>query len=318
MNENVKTPSKEPNGSTQGAINSALGQLPSREPRKDKDSDLPKIHTMKQDAAHYLKDRNISFLDLVAKEHEYAKERAQDFTYRERVTEKAWFRGVLAIVSLVFIAIIAYAAYVLLLTRNTLPSTESAPARAFIAVEERGVITIRDADRAGLLTKLEAARRDRLPSRSIKHLVVQIESFGGAARFATARDFFGILDFKLPNGFAENLKNKFDIVIYYRPDGAEIGLLLEPENQERAFAQMLAWEDTIILDFQNLYFDHDVTQPFHLFSDKIVRNVDTRSIGLQENRTFSYAFFANRLLVISTSNEFMDVLIGRLLAAPPR
>jgi len=300
-----------------------LGQIPSHElpphkPQENKDADLPKIRTMKQDAAHYLKDRNISFLDLVAKEHEYAKEHAADFTYHERVTEKAWFRSVLALVSLIFIGVIAYAIYVLLLTRDTLPTTESAPARSFIAVEERSIITIRDGDRAGLLTKLEAARRDRLPSRSIKHVVVQIESFGGTARFATAQDFFGILDFKLPDGFAENLKNKFDIVLYYRSDGADIGLLLEPKNTERAFAHMLGWEDIIILDFRNLYFDHDVSQPFHLFSDKIVRNIDTRSISLQENRTFSYAFFANRLLVITTSDELMDVLIGRLLAAPPR
>jgi len=168
------------------------------------------------------------------------------------------------------------------------------------------------------LEKLEAARRNRLPSRSIKHVVVRIESFGGGSRFATVKDFMETIDFKIPSGFTENLNDKFDILIYYRPDGADIGFVLEPKDHERAFAHMLEWEDSIILDFRNLYFDADVTQPLHLFSDAIVRNIDIRSVNLQENITFSYGIFAQRFLVIATSDEFMDVLLGRLLAAPPR
>ena len=290
----------------------------SSEPRPENGNELPKLRTMKQDAARYLKDRNISFLDLVSKEHEYAQEHPEKFEYRERVTEKAWFRGVLGFVVLVLLTAIGYGIYVALLTRDTLPPTEATPARAFIPVEEREILTIRERDRAGLLEKLEAARRNRLPSRSIKHVVVRIESFGGGSRFATVKDFMETIDFKIPSGFTENLNDKFDILIYYRPDGADIGFVLEPKDHERAFAHMLEWEDSIILDFRNLYFDADVTQPLHLFSDAIVRNIDIRSVNLQENITFSYGIFAQRFLVIATSDEFMDVLLGRLLAAPPR
>lgn len=300
------------------------GQLPDYSapppirPHSEKEDELPKLHTMKQDAAQYLKDRNISFLDLVAKEHTYAEEHPEKFEYRERITEKAWFRGVLGLVMVVLLAAIGYGVYVFLLTKDTLPPTETIPERAFIPVEEREIITIRDGDRAGLLSKLEAARRDRLPSRSIKHVIIRIESFGGGSRFATVNDFMKTLDFKIPNGFAENLQDKFDILIYYRPDGADIGFVLEPKDYERTFAHMLEWENSIILDFRNLYFDADVTQPQYLFTDSIIRNIDVRSITLQENITFSYGIFAQRFLVIATSGEFMDVLLGRLLAAPPR
>jgi len=299
------------------------GQLPDQfvsppQPRSEKESELPNLRTMKHDAAQYLKDRNISFLDLVSKEHEYAKEHPEKFQYRERVTEKAWFRGVVGLVSVVLLAAIGYGVYVALLTRDTLPSTEATPARAFIPVEEREIITIRDGDRAGLFAKLEAARRSRLPSRSIKHVVIRIESFGGGARFASAGDFFKILDFKTPSGFTENTNDKFDILIYYRPDGADIGFVLEPKDRNRALGHMLEWEKSIILDFRNLYFDADVRQPLHLFTDAIVRNIDIRSVALQENATFSYGIFAQRFLVIATSDEFTNVLLGRLLAAPPR
>lgn len=287
-------------------------------PQSASDDDLPKLRTMKHDAARYLKDRNLSFLDLVAKEHENTEGRSQNFEYHERVTEKAWFRGVLGLVSIVLLAAIGYGIYVFLLTRNTLPPTEATPARAFIPVEEREIITIREGDRAGLLSKLEAVRRDRLPSRSIKHIVVRIESFGGSARFATATDFLKTLDFKVPNGLTDNLNDKFDVLIYYRPGGADIGLLFEPKDHERVLAHMLAWENTIILDFKNIYFDNDVSQPFSLFTDKVIRNIDVRTIALQENIAFFYAIFAQRLLVVATSEQFMEVLLGRLLAAPPR
>ncbi len=299
------------------------GQIPNQSvppPKQhlEKESELPKIRTMKHDAARYLKDRNISFLDLVSKEHEYAEEHPEKFEYRERVTEKVWFRGVLGLVGIVLLAVVGYGVYVALLTRDTLPPTEATPARAFIPVEEREIITIREGDRAGLLAKLEAARRSRLPSRSIKHVVVRIDSFGGETRFATVKDFMETLEFKTPSGFIENINDKFDILIYYRPDGANIGFVLEPKDRERAFAHMLEWENSIILDFRNFYFDADVTQPLHLFTDTVVRNIDTRSVALQENAAFSYGIFAQRFLVIATSEEFMDILLGRLIAAPPR
>ena len=291
---------------------------PASEPRPENQNELPKLRTMKHDAARYLKDRNLSFLDLVAKEHESAQERASKFEYHERVTEKAWFRGVLGLVTVILLGAVGYGIYVFLLTRDTLPATEATPARAFIPVEEREIITIRDGDRAGLLSKLEAARRNRLPSRSIKHVVVRLESFGGGSRFATAAEFFEIIDFKIPSGFADNIHDKFDILMYYRPDGADMGLVLEPKDQERAFGQMLGWENSIILDFRNLYFDMQVTQPLHLFTDTIIKNIDVRTINLEQGTTFLYALFAQRFLVIALSEEFMDVLLGRLLAAPPR
>lgn len=292
--------------------------IPPPRPQSEKDEDLPHLRTMKHDAARYLKDRNLSFLDLVAKEHESAEERLNKFRYHERVTEKLWFRGILGLVILILLATGGYGIYVFFLTRDTLPPTEASPARAAIPVEEREIITIRDGDRAGLLAKLEAARRNRLPSRSLKHVVVRIESFGGNARFASARDFLQTLDFKTPSGFVENLNDKIDILIYYRPDGADVGLLFQPRDNQRAFSQMLEWENTIMLDFRSLYFDKNVSQPFHLFTDKVVRNVDMRTISLEENATFSYALFAQRLLVIALSEESMEVLLGRLLATPPR
>lgn len=288
------------------------------EDKKPTHENLPRLRTMKYDAARYLKDRDVSFLDLVTKEQERARERTAEFEFQERIGEKAWFRGVLALTILVFLGVMGYGVYVYIATRNTLPDANTTLTEAFISVEEREILSVREGDRAGLLQKLEASRRDRLPSRSIKHVIIRLEPFAKSIRPATAKDFFETLDFKPPAGLTENVSDKFDMFIYYRTDGADAALILESKDYERLLAHMLSWESTILLDFKYLYFDSEVSQPSQLFSDVLVRNVDTRTVSLGNDLTFSYAFFARKLLVISTSKEFLEILIGRLLASPPR
>ena len=291
---------------------------PPQEKEPSSKTELPRLRTMKYDAQRYLKDKNISFLDLVSQEKEYAREHPQQFQVKERASEQIWFRSIVGLIAVVFLGIIGYGTYVFLATRNSLPSAEGIPARSFIHTEEREVITVREGDRTGLLTKLEAARRDRLPSRSIKHVVVRADSLSGSSHFASAKNFFQTLDFKTPSGLEENLNDKFDFLLYFKERGADGGFIFEPKDTNRALAQMLSWESTILLDFRHLYFDNDVTQPGQLFQDKIIKNVDVRSISLPEGLNFVYGIFAGRFLIISTSEEAMEVILGRLFVAPPR
>ena len=120
---------------------------------------LPHIRTMKYDVQHYVKEKNLSFSDLVAKQQQ--KQSSEPFKREERVSEKAWFRGVLGFVALIILGVGGYAGFIFFQNRGVLPSEEAPPARAFVVVEEREIITVRDGDRAGLFKKIEAARRDR-------------------------------------------------------------------------------------------------------------------------------------------------------------
>ncbi|PJE64189.1 MAG: hypothetical protein COU90_03770 [Candidatus Ryanbacteria bacterium CG10_big_fil_rev_8_21_14_0_10_43_42] len=277
---------------------------------------LPHIRTMKYDVQHYVKEKNLSFSDLVAKQQQ--KQSSEPFVREDPISEKGWFRGVLGLILLIVLGIGGYGGFVLFTTRNTLPAEEAPPAKAFIVVEDREVITVRDGDRAGLLQKIEASRRDRLPSRSIKHVVIRLESFGGGSRFATIEDFFSILKFQVPSGFMNNLEDKFDLLVYYRPDGANTALILDAKDDERALSHMLSWESSIMFDFRNLYFDDAVTQPSQLFEDTVIRNIDVRTLALGGGLTFSYGIFAEDLLLLSTSEEFLEILINRLFVSPPR
>lgn len=291
--------------------------MPEEEQKKEEQSEtLPRLRTMKYDADRYLKDKNVSFLDLVADEQK-RKDR-KEFVYNEWVSEKAWFRAVMGLLILVFGALAVYAGYVFFATRGgSLPPAGNEPPRAFISAENREIITVRAGDRAGLLAKLEAAQRDALPQGSIKYVVIQFERFGGSPHFATAEEFFTTLDFKPPPGFVFSLTNAINVLIYYRADGASLALVLEPRDYEGATGAMRAWEQTMILDFKTLYFGTQVSPTSRLFEDGVVQNVDMRVLTLPDAPALSYAIFARRLLVISLAPDVMNVIINRLLVSPP-
>lgn len=281
-----------------------------------KEGELPRLRTMKYDAAKYLKDKEVSFLDLVAKEKE--KNRAEEFDFRERGPEQVWIRVVIGLVILVFLSVGGYAAYIYLATRDNLPAEEARPARSFIPTDEREIITVRAGDRAGLFSKLEAARRDRLPSGSIKHVVVRIEKFGGESHFATTEELMSLFDYKPPADLPSNLSEVFNILIYYRPNGASLGFIFESKNYERALAQMLAWEDSIASDMRTLYFDSPPGATSQSFVDKIVKNIDVRRLDLADGQSLSYGFYTRRYLLISTADDLLEVMINRFLVSPPR
>ena len=278
--------------------------------------DLPKLRTMKYDAAKFLKDRNLSFLDLVTKE-QTRREETEPFQYQQRSSETVWLKLVSILVILVFIGLLGYASYIFLVKRSSPQvNQEAEPPAAYVATEGRDIITIRDNDRAGLFEKFRAVRQDRLPSRSIKQIVFKLENFDGNTRYASVGDFLTLIDFKPPSGFTDNYKPEFNILMYYKPLGAAIALILQPRDPDRAFAQMLAWEPTMILDFRNLYLDEQVSGASERFQDAIIQNVDTRQLPITDTTTLAYAIFAKRYLVIATSKDFLEVLINRLTTSP--
>lgn len=283
----------------------------------NKEGSVPRLRTMKYDAEKFLKEKNISFLEMIAKEKE---KRGEEFAYRTRTSETVWLRGVVTFFVLVLLAAGGYGAYVYFAKEPAPLPQEAEEARSYIKTEERLVVTIREGDRAGLFTKLEAERRDRLPSGSIKHVVVRIEDpLRNVSRFATTEDFFSTLEFKPPSGLTTALGEVFNFLIYYRPDGADIGMLLElkPGQQERTLAHMLSWESTVVLDWRHLYFDEDIAPTSQRFQDTVIKNVDARILTFSETADLAYAFFAKKYLIITTAEDFLGLIINRLLISPP-
>jgi hypothetical protein len=287
------------------------------EPEKKKEGEqgAPKLRTMKYDAANYLKDKNVSFLDLVDKEE--TRKESDNFSYKPRRPEHLWLTIVIGLIVVVFLGILGYMAFQVFLKAPPPVGIDTDPPPAYVATDGRDIFTIRENDRAGLYDKLRASRNDRLPSRSIKQFVVKLENFEGATRYAKLSEFLPLLGAQPPSDFSANNKDKFNVLLYYPPTGTDIALIVEPKDVEQARTQMIAWERTMILDLNKLYLDAEVPATVNPFQDAIIKNIDARVLTITPTATLSYAIFAQKYLVISTTKEFLEVLISRLMIAPP-
>lgn len=284
-------------------------------PQHEQNPSLPRLRTMQYDASQYLKEKNVSFLDLVAREQEKGNEELYDL--KDPITSRLWFKGLITLLIVALLGFAVYGIYTVFIKKPAnLPAGSSAP-RSLIAVETEEVITVRSGDRAALFERLRASRKDRLPSGSIRRIITKVEDSSGTVRFASIDDFFSTLDFRPPTDFVSNLNSSFNFFIYYTPSGANVGMILEPKNPERAFAQMIVWEPNMILDWRNVYFDQTVTATSRVFTDTVIKNVDVRTLDVAPDVNLSYGFFAGKYLLIATSRDFMELMINRLIVSPP-
>ena len=277
---------------------------------------LPGLRTMKYDASRYLKDKNISLIDLVAQEKKEASESNKDIVFFGDEREQSHLRWFSVLVTMILLALAGYAGFVWFLKSPTVMPT-ARPSQNLVVVEATETVTSRDSDRAGLLSKLRASEEDTLPAGSVKRILLQMESFAGATRYASVQDFFSTLDMRPPQELADNLQGPFNLVVLYTSDHANTGIIAQPKNAELALAGMRAWEKDMILGLRSLYFKEQIVSTVAPFEDAIIRNVDVRTASVSPTATPSYALFAGRYLLITTSREFMELLINRLLTSPP-
>lgn len=282
---------------------------------REEEGSLPSLRTMKYDASRYLKEKNVSLVDLVAQGKDVEHERdivlaPEEEPQRSAVKLLTW------IVIAAFLGVGGYAAYVFL--QPPPPSQVAAqPPKAYVLLESKEIITVRAGDRAGLLDKLRAVRRDQFPSGSIKQIIIQVESLNGQTHYATLAEFFQILDMRAPAALTSYMEESFNLLLYYTPTRGDIAILAEIRNAEGVLAQMFGWEQDMILDFRNFYFDEEIIATAKLFEDHIIKNIDVRTLPISPTATLSYALFGRRYIMIATTQEFTELLINRLLAAPP-
>jgi len=290
---------------------------PSPTPPPETEGGLPRLRTMKYDASQYLKEKNISLIDLVTQEKKRSGSAHEDMALFEYEPRRTWLRVLAWIVGIALVALAGYAGFILFFKQPGAVSPSLRPPQAIVAVEGNEVVTASEGDRAGLLERLRASHQDRLLSGSIKHVIVQFGGVTGTARYATLREFFATLDMRPPVELTDNLGAAFNLLMFYPPGRGDIALVLKPKNMELALAGMRAWEPNMILDFRNLYFDDAVTQTANPFYDAIIQNVDVRVLPVSSTATLSYALFAGKYIIITTSQSFMELLINRLMTAPP-
>lgn len=99
----------------------------------------------------------------------------------------------------------------------------------------------------------------------------------------------------------------------------EMVLMFKIVDYDRAFAGLLAWEQTIVRDLQLLLpAANDLTVDGKTFKDVIVKNNDARILENLEGRPIlAYTIFNRKLVIIVSSKTALEVVLDKLSISPP-
>lgn len=157
----------------------------------------------------------------------------------------------------------------------------------------------------------------------IAHLYIT-EGVGDTRKLLSIGDFLKAIDIKIPGELLRNLDKSFMFGVHVF-DGNEPFLVLKTSSYGNAFSGMLAWEETMRKDWEEIFISDDIdflsgatsTQTILKlgpnFKDKVVLNRDSRVIlDNEEEIVFVYSFVNADTIVITTNENTLKEIIDRL------
>ncbi|MDO8560878.1 MAG: hypothetical protein Q7R91_01545 [bacterium] len=277
----------------------------------------PKIRTMKSDIDKFMKDTKPSLIQMMTKQAEYRSPEIEK-------EEKKFPTKIILIVagSMVVLAVLGWLGYILL-TPQTPPQQaktsagktttgEEIPASPILTEKTQTATSLRNPIQLQKII-FDAAQNAERPQ-SLKRLVIKIKEADGGTGFLTAKDFFDILNIPAPQQVQDTLRDQLFLYIYYTSTGLPRAIFIAPSrNPERMRGGMFAWESSMERDLDTLFLGATPNQIVAPFFDKTFRNIDYRTLALEPGTEVGYFMFsAKNFLVITTSDEALQVAINRL------
>lgn len=285
--------------------------------------EIPKLRTFKTDAEQYVKEKNLSELDIKRSAY-VAKTEAAAINVISNIPYKAVAYG--AVVILVLGAGV-YLGYKFLYSgffgagqAPAMQEESKAPVK-FLSAEEEKILTFSEANPGELIAKIkmELARNPRFGT--VEYLPIKAVK---ANRFVGAKDFITYFSWQAPKEFLESLTGEFNLMVFYGSASNDVVVIMKTANFTQALAALLSWEKTMWLDWKPFLVEADIKniQQFY-FADDIIKNNDARV--LKNNPPagggrviLGYSFFNRQFIIFSTSRDAISAVLDRLIALPPR
>lgn len=265
---------------------------------------------MKSDIAEYMKGGKTSLLDIMTKQQGALPETAER---KPRIPPLAVIA--ISVAALLFVAIGGWFVYQSLTPATTpaQPAEEKIPTSP-ISVEKTQALEI-----AGNLTQLRQALSSAAAARertgSFKRLYFKIKGAGEIRQPATTQNFLSILNTNLQETWS-SLSNEFFFYIYYGASGPKTVFITASRDTARTFTGMLGRENSLQRDLEAFLLEETLEPIIAPFVDKTLKNVDYRFLSLKQDVGIGYFIFpARSYLVITTSEEALEVTINRLFEA---
>ncbi len=268
---------------------------------------LPRIRTLRTDSGDFMKEKNISQLDVASSAY---------ISRQNNIRIETSPRSLKKII-LVAAAVLAIGGTLVAAVRSLIrqPVTEQTPAETsivqkFIAADQEKTITFARTNPGSLVSAIEQERRYPLASGSTAQLLIPL----------TTGELFTVLHWSPPGAFLEEAAPQFNALVTYGTVPGGFVLIIPVRTFEQTLAALLDWERTMGTDWK-IFMNQEQAERIgqFAFQDEIIRNNDARVL-VDENKTaaLGYTIFNKKFVVIATSREALSLILAKLIALPPR
>ena len=281
----------------------------------------PAIRTMKSDVAEFLKKTKPSLVSLLVKQTQADKARLTgQGGYAGEESGGHWLMKLaLVLVGMALAAGGVFAVYIYLQKNKSLPpspkpTSGGAPA-ALIFFEDVAEPTVAG-ERRELLTILDDAGKENQPVGTFRRLVMRTRNGSGGNAVMGLGEFFRMAAAgNPPRNFLETAKGLPQFFIYRQSSGPRFGIMFETADPEKTLQALRFWEPAMQSDLEAFFLGNPPPASFNGFQDLIYKNLDFRYLKISPDNDagLGYLYFpARRLIIISTSEESLRLVINRL------
>lgn len=282
----------------------------------------PAIRTMKSDVAEFLKKTKPSLVSLLTKQAQADEARlpGRGGYAGEESGGHRLMKLVFVLVGLVLAAGGVFAVYTYF-QKAKLPPPPSKPASggappALIFFEDVAEKTAAG-ERRELLAMLEAAGEDSQPVGTFRRLVIRTRNGSGENAVIGLGEFLRMAaSGNPPRNFMETARGVPQFFIYRQSSGPHFGIMFETADPAKTLQTLRFWEPAMQNDLEAFFLGRPPPASFSGFQDLIYKNLDFRYLRLKPDNDvgLGYLYFpARRLIIISTSEESLYLVINRLL-----
>jgi hypothetical protein len=293
-----------------------------KEDKKEKGGGLiPKIRTFQEDASDYIKEKDISKLDIETRRYIHSqktiKEEKPNFLKRNLRTiliAGVVLFSLLMVVWVLWSVVLQNLGFVKIPTNNT---QDTLP--LFIPVDDKKTITFLKSNPASLTEALKIEQQKNLAfGTTIQFDVIIEDALKGKSRLDSS-NLIQSFGWSPPTLFQNNVKQENYLFITYNKLSHDLIFVFEVKDFAKALEAMFSWEPKLWVDLKPFLGNQDFAsleqQPF---IDKVVQNNDIRLLKNSAGETvITYTFFNKRYLILSTSEVALEKVIKQLIAFPP-
>lgn len=256
------------------------------------------VRTLKSDTAEYVKDKDISMIDIAVSESKRKiPEVLQEGSSRNNNLVKIILKSILALV-----IVGAVAGFFFFRERSEeTPMVFPLPKPIIIANYEQEVS----------LGEANAIFQEDVPISNLLYFPVVVGQ-NESRRLANVSEFFAVIGGRVPFGLIEGLEDKFMLMMYRTSEKWPI-LIFEIKSYERIFANINKWEKSMPDDLKEIFGLPSLGSTVKFFYDKEINNHDTRILNDNNGQPILYySFFNKDYLVITTGEDALKEIFRRL------